>query len=81
VTDKEETYDEFAKRYWDEMKIELIKCSKCGWVHFLADDEKGRDSCFFCRSDAKEIMIPANYNDCPVGCTLSPINRRNYERK
>lgn len=54
-------------------QIELIKCPKCKWVHFIME-EGGLDKCFSCGAYAKD-MIPAVEADCPVGCTMQGINQ------
>ena len=57
---------------------DMIKCSHCGWVHFLSDDEEAKVNCFFC-SCRVAYMRPAGPEDCPIGCTLAPISRVAYE--
>lgn len=60
--------------------LELIKCTKCNWVHFIVEDGEGIDNCFFCSSSASK-MIQANESDCPLGCTVQGINISSYGRK
>ena len=57
--------------------IEYVKCSICGWVHFLVDDD-GINNCFLCSIPARE-MVEAKESDFPIGCTIQGINRYAYE--
>lgn len=52
---------------------ELLKCRKCGWIHFIVE-KGGLDNCFSCGRKA-ERMIKINESEAPKGCTLQPVNR------
>ena len=52
---------------------EFVKCTACGWVHFIVE-KGGYDNCFHCGL-AGQAMLPTKTHDCPIGCTIQPINR------
>ena len=65
-------------QFMKDSDIEMVKCPACGWVHFVCEDGNGNDVCFRCAKPAK-LMVAASYEDCPLGCTIQPVNMRNFE--
>lgn len=75
---EKEEHNKFAKQYWEETGATMVKCPGCGWVHFISDDPRSGNNCFLCSKPAR-FMVPAGHKDCPVGCTLQPVNRQNFK--
>ena len=72
-----EADDGYAKRYWEESGVIMVKCPVCGLVHEVVDIG-GKNICVLCMTRA-ELMVPAGPEDCPVGCTLYPVNKSNFK--